>query len=124
VRQVLYNLTSNAAKFTPRGSIRCSAWIFGDALVFEVGDTGIGIPADRRPRVFGMFERVNEDRSEAKGTGLGLALSKRLVEAQGGTIDFASRVDAGTTFRVRIPGVGVPETAPAPDGDTITEVPA
>jgi len=124
VRQVLYNLTSNAAKFTPRGSIRCSAWIFGDALVFEVGDTGIGIPADRRPRVFGMFERVNEDRSEARGTGLGLALSKRLVEAQGGTIDFASRVDAGTTFRVRIPGVGVPETAPAPDGDTITEVPA
>jgi signal transduction histidine kinase len=76
--------------------------------VVDVSDTGIGIPVDRQRRVFGMFERVNEDRSAAKGTGLGLALSKRLVELHGGTISFESAEGAGSTFRMSLPDAVVP----------------
>ena len=109
MRQILYNLGSNGVKFTkPGGTVSCRAWIDGDMLAVDVRDSGIGIPVDRQDRVFGMFERVNEDRSDAKGTGLGLALSKLLVELHGGTIGFESVEDAGSTFRVRIPGVATP----------------
>lgn len=77
----------------------------GSDLAASVADTGIGIPADRQDRVFGLFERVNEDRSEATGTGLGLALTKSLVEIHGGTIAFESEEGRGTTFRLRLPQV-------------------
>ncbi len=108
MRQVLSNLVSNALKFTPaNGEIALAVAIDGRDLLVSVRDTGIGIPVDRRERVFGMFERVNEDRSDAKGTGLGLALTKRLVELHGGQIDFESAIGVGTTFRVRLPGVVV-----------------
>jgi signal transduction histidine kinase/CheY-like chemotaxis protein len=108
VRQVLYNLTSNALKFTPGGGrVSIVAGLDGDDLDVEVRDTGIGIPADRRERVFAMFERLNEGRSEASGTGLGLALTKRLVELHGGSIGFDSEENAGTTFRFRLPDVAV-----------------
>ena len=108
VRQVLYNLVSNALKFTSAGGrVAVTARLDGDDFVSDVEDTGIGIPADKRPRVFGMFERLNEGRSEATGTGLGLALTKRLVELHGGTIAFESAENVGTTFHVRIPNVAV-----------------
>jgi CheY-like chemotaxis protein len=101
VRQVFSNLLTNAVKFTPSGGrIRFRQWLAGDDLRVEVTDTGIGIAADRRARVFGQFERVNDDRSDAGGTGLGLALAKRLVELHGGTIDFDSAEGQGSTFRV------------------------
>ena len=105
VRQVLYNLLSNAVKFTDAGGgVTLRASVAGDALVIEVADTGIGIPPDGRSRVFGTFERLHEGRSEATGTGLGLSLTKRLVELHGGSIDFESEEGKGTTFRVRLPG--------------------
>lgn len=105
-RQILYNLLSNAVKFTPPGgSVRLSVATRGADLVVDVSDTGIGIPADRRDRVFGTFERLHEGIAEASGTGLGLALTKRLVELHGGTIDFESEEGRGTTFRVRLPDV-------------------
>ena len=105
-RQILYNLASNAVKFTPPGGrLALRQWLEGNDLLVEVSDTGIGIPADRHDRVFGEFERVNEDRSDANGTGLGLALTKRLVELHGGTIDFQSTVGQGSTFRVCLPNV-------------------
>ncbi len=105
-RQVLYNLASNAVKFTPaRGRVTLRQWLEGNDLCIEVADTGIGIPEDRHARVFGQFERVNEDRSQATGTGLGLALTKRLVELHRGTIDFESATGEGSTFRVRFPDV-------------------
>src|SRR5438093_730471 len=105
-RQILYNLASNAVKFTPPGGrLALRQWLEGNDLLVEVSDTGIGIPADRHDRVFGEFERVNEDRSDANGTGLGLALTKRLVELHGGTIDFHSTVGQGSTFRVCLPNV-------------------
>ncbi len=103
VRQILYNLLSNAVKFTDAGgSVTLRVSLDADALVVEVADTGIGIPPDRRDRVFGMFERLHEGRVSAAGTGLGLALTKRLVEIHGGTIDFESEPGTGSTFRVRL----------------------
>jgi signal transduction histidine kinase len=103
MRQVLYNLLSNAVKFTPEmGRVDLRVRLEGQALVIEVADTGIGIPAEKRDRVFGTFERLHEGQSEASGTGLGLALTKKLVELHHGTIGFESEEARGTTFRVRI----------------------
>ncbi len=106
VRQILYNLLSNAVKFTlAGGTVSLRVAVEGADLLVDVADSGIGIPADKRSRVFGMFERLHEDRSAVTGTGLGLALTKRLVELHGGAITFESEPDQGTTFHVRLPGV-------------------
>jgi len=111
VRQVLYNLLSNAIKFTPAGGrVELRVWTDDSALELVVADSGIGIPAEKHDRVFGTFERLNEARSHASGTGLGLALTKRLVELHGGSIDFDSREGHGSTFRVRLPDVVVDPT--------------
>jgi len=104
VRQVLYNLTSNAVKFTsPGGQVTLRAETHGDALHFAVTDTGIGIPESKQDRVFGAFERLHEGVTDAPGTGLGLALTRRLVELHGGAITFTSVEGAGSTFRVELP---------------------
>jgi nitrogen-specific signal transduction histidine kinase/ActR/RegA family two-component response regulator len=104
MQQVLNNLLSNAIKFTqPGGRIRLSAAVTAGALEIDVSDSGIGIPQESRDRVFGTFERLHEGRVDASGTGLGLALTKEMVELHGGTITFDSNVGVGTTFHVRIP---------------------
>jgi PAS domain S-box-containing protein len=104
MQQILNNLLSNAIKFTqPGGRIRLSATITAGALEIEVSDTGIGIPQESRERVFGTFERLHEGRIDASGTGLGLALTKQMVELHGGTITFDSTAGLGTTFHLRIP---------------------
>jgi signal transduction histidine kinase/ActR/RegA family two-component response regulator len=106
VRQVLFNLVSNAVKFTPGGGhVTLRAIIEGSDLHFEVADTGIGIPAEARERVFGVFERFHERISDVAGTGLGLALTKSLVEQMNGSITFESEEGEGTTFHVRLPDV-------------------
>ena len=119
VRQVLFNLVSNAVKFTPAGGhVTLRAVCEGRELCFEVADTGIGIPEAARDRVFGVFERFHEGRSDASGTGLGLALTKRLVEEMSGSIDFESVEGKGTTFRARFPDVVTEQIA----GDRILVV--
>jgi signal transduction histidine kinase/ActR/RegA family two-component response regulator len=106
VRQVLFNLVSNAVKFTPGGGqVTLRASIEGRELRFDVADTGIGIPDEAHGRMFGVFERFHEDRTDAAGTGLGLAVTKRLVEAMDGSISFESEVGKGTTFHVSLPDV-------------------
>jgi signal transduction histidine kinase len=121
VRQILYNLLSNAVKFSsPGGEVAVRADTSGHDLHIEVIDTGIGIPAEKVDRVFGTFERLHEGISDAPGTGLGLALTKQLVELLGGTITFESAEGSGTTFRVSLPGLangsGVEATGLAPSG--------
>jgi signal transduction histidine kinase len=112
VRQILLNLLSNATKFTPAGgTVRLEARLHGRDLALIVADTGIGIPLELQNRVFGVFERPNEGRSDAAGTGLGLALTKRLVELHGGAIEFRSASDAGTTFAVTLPEVSAAPVA-------------
>jgi signal transduction histidine kinase/CheY-like chemotaxis protein len=106
VRQILYNLLSNAVKFTPAGGrVALELRTTANDLEIVVTDTGLGIPEQQQGRVFGTFERLHEGRSQVAGTGLGLALSKRLVEIHGGSIAFTSREGAGTTFRVLLPDV-------------------
>ncbi len=71
--------------------------------VLTVADTGPGIAAENLPRVFGRFFRTDKSRTGAGNAGLGLAISKAIVEAHGGTIEVASRENIGTTFTVRLP---------------------
>lgn len=106
VRQVLTNLVSNAVKFTPPGGrVFVRARVDGRACRFVVSDTGVGIPRDQRSLVFTEFAKINAGAmSGGKGTGLGLALTRAIVEAMGGTIRFHSRQGRGTTFVVLLPG--------------------
>jgi signal transduction histidine kinase len=108
VRQILLNLLSNAIKFSrDRGEVRMHVNVHDGDLRFEVIDDGVGIPPDKRDRVFGVFERLHEGVVEASGTGLGLAITKKLVELQHGTIDFESEVGKGTRFWIVLEDVMV-----------------
>jgi PAS domain S-box-containing protein len=105
IKQVLYNLISNAIKFTPRGGIvRLSAFTDGQHLVVTVSDTGVGIARDDLPRLFREFEQLPQPGgTRPEGTGLGLALTKRLVELHGGRVEVASELGKGSTFSVHLP---------------------
>jgi PAS domain S-box-containing protein len=105
VHQVLLNLISNAIKFTPEGgSIRLRVSDGELAVGFEVSDTGIGIPADRLDDVFQPFTQVESgNRRSRDGTGLGLPVSRSLVEKMGGTLEAESVVGQGSTFTVLLP---------------------
>ncbi len=113
VTQVLYNLLFNAIKFTePGGAIRVRAYARPDAVVTEVIDTGIGIGPDDLPKVFTKFFQADEVSTgkgrQTKGTGLGMAITKGLVEAHGGCIEVESELGKGTTVRFTLP-LNVPE---------------
>jgi CheY-like chemotaxis protein/nitrogen-specific signal transduction histidine kinase len=99
LKQIMLNLLSNAVKYnSEEGSIIVSATENEDRVRISVTDTGDGIPADRIGKLFSPFERLEADRTTIEGTGLGLALTKRLVEAMGGYIGIESEVGVGTTF--------------------------
>lgn len=102
-QQVMANLLSNAAKFSPRGSVVEVRVLRRDALArVLVDDQGSGIPAEFRDHVFTRFSRA-ADASQVSGTGLGLAISKSLVELFGGTIGFQPSSRGGTTFFIDLP---------------------
>ena len=104
IRQVLYNLVSNAVKFTAEGEIRLSAARQGDRLVLDVKDTGEGISAEAQRRLFKPFMQAdNSVTRKHGGTGLGLAICRRLVDLMGGVISVRSRPGQGSTFRVELP---------------------
>jgi len=106
VRQVLLNLLSNAVKFTPRGGrIDVEAWRDVDGeIAIAVRDTGIGIAEDDLTRVLEIFVQAENATSKAnEGTGLGLPLTKSLVEAMGGRLTLQSEVGVGTVATVRLP---------------------
>ena len=121
LREVLLNLVDNAVKYTPQGGrIDVSAAHDGDSVCLVVADTGVGIPDDVGDRIFEPFYRVKGTRTQRgeDSSGLGLALTKRLVEAHGGALGFASEVGRGTTFRVTLPTVQstrTPTAGPAPE---------
>ncbi len=108
LRQVLLNYLSNAVKFTPEGgSILASVRVEDETLVVEVSDTGTGIAEADQERVFGEFEQVRRQGGHHPGgTGLGLAVTKRIVEAQGGQVGVRSTQGAGSTFYALIPIAG------------------
>jgi len=118
--QILRNLVSNALKYTPAGQVRVHARIDGPRVIFCVHDTGIGIPAEHHDKVFEEFHQVrNPLQQKTKGTGLGLALSRRLALLLGGNITLRSQVGQGSTFCVHLPRFIAPtDTAPtAPDSE-------
>ena len=99
IAHVFANLLSNALKYTlPGGTISVSAKEDGEFVLFQVSDSGVGIPARYLPRIFEQFFRVPEQRP-GTGVGLGLAIVKDIVEAHGGTVGVESREGAGSTFR-------------------------
>jgi signal transduction histidine kinase len=104
IKQVLNNLVSNAAKFTDEGRITLRAYSADEWLCLEVQDTGVGIHADDLDRVFERFQQTDKDRARsAKGTGLGLDITRQLVELHGGAITVRSELGKGSTFCVRLP---------------------
>jgi two-component system, cell cycle sensor histidine kinase PleC len=105
IKQVLINLLSNAIKFTPSGgTITLEAAVEDQVVVVSVTDTGHGIPAADLPRIGQPFEQsVKPDGKENEGTGLGLALSRRLVELHSGSLEIRSQEGAGTEVTVRLP---------------------
>ena len=122
LRQIVNNLLSNAIKYTPTGTVDLLIDFKnlpdeGDAhrveLVIIVADTGIGIRSDDRDKLFQSFERIDLDRNRnIEGTGLGLNLTKKLVEMMGGRIMVKSVYGSGSVFEIHIP-------QPVKSGDTI-----
>ncbi|HNA33521.1 MAG TPA: ATP-binding protein, partial [Flavobacteriales bacterium] len=113
LNQIVMNLAGNAVKFTERGGVTIRASIAERSidrcsLVVAVSDTGIGIPEDRLEKIFEEFTQAYSDTTRKYGgTGLGLTISKRLAELQGGSISVTSQRDKGSTFTVAIPyGLG------------------
>ena len=102
IEQILDNLLSNAVKFTETGTISLNAHYGEGKLLLEVKDTGIGMSEETLSRIFRPFERLGSA-SNADGFGLGLPITKGLVNLLGGTIDVTSGIDHGSTFRVTLP---------------------
>ena len=102
--QVVTNLLTNAIQYNrPSGEVRVKLALQNRLAVLAIADTGQGIAAENLPRLFGRFFRADESRTGAGNAGLGLAISKAIVEAHGGTIEVASEEKVGTTFTVRLP---------------------
>jgi signal transduction histidine kinase len=102
--QVVINLVSNAVKFTPAGEVRVRVARDGDHVQVEVADAGRGIAQADRQRIFEPFRQASDTVPDGpKGTGLGLPISRQIVEAHGGTLDVDSVVGEGSTFWFRLP---------------------
>ena len=102
--QILRNYVSNALKFTQQGEVRVTARREGEMVTFSVSDTGIGIAAEHHSAVFQDFVQIDSPiQQKWRGTGLGLALSKRIAELLGGGVGMTSRPGVGSTFWVTIP---------------------
>jgi len=117
VRQVIYNLLTNAVKFTPRdgGAITITGRRSGDGIEIAVTDSGIGIAPQDQARIFEEFTQLDRGPSRRlDGTGLGLTLTRRMVELLGGAIRVESTLGRGSTFTIWLPGTAASSEALAP----------
>jgi signal transduction histidine kinase/DNA-binding response OmpR family regulator len=135
LRQILLNLCGNAYKFTERGFVKLQSYREDDAQVFEVIDSGRGIPADRMQAIFQSFEQADSSSTRRHGgSGLGLSISRLLVESMGGSLEAESESGKGSRFRLRLPlrpvsaaakaGRPAAVSAPAPESASSQGTPA
>jgi PAS domain S-box-containing protein len=125
LKQVLMNMLSNAIKYNREGgdvTVSCGA-APGGLVRIEVADTGPGIPAEMMDRLFLPFERLGAERTSVEGTGIGLSISKRLVELMGGEIGAESQIGRGSTFWVELEPAESPEERAEPAAESTPEVP-
>ena len=116
-KQIVLNLLSNAVKFTPSGGeVRIVARVEGDTLVVAVSDSGVGVAPEDQERIFHSFQQAaSDEEARREGSGLGLALSRRLVERHGGTLAVASTPGRGATFVARFPRLAAEAPAEVAD---------
>lgn len=103
LRQVLINLLDNAIKYTEAGKVTLNVDAHQSRLRFRVADTGVGIPPEQLPHIFDAFYQVRHEQAFVEGAGLGLAISKRLVELMGGTLEVRSIPGEGSVFTFDLP---------------------
>lgn len=105
ILRIISNLLFNAVKFTSSGgAVNIVVSQFPEGVRIIISDTGIGIPAEELPHIFGRFYQVDTSTTrEGEGTGIGLSLSKELVHMMGGEIEVESQINVGTTFRIQFP---------------------
>ncbi|NJM77085.1 MAG: response regulator [Acaryochloridaceae cyanobacterium RU_4_10] len=124
VKQIVYNLLSNAIKFTPSGGeVTLQAWLEPNTVIFQVEDTGIGIPLSQQPLLFQKFQQLDTSyRRTYEGAGLGLALTKQFVDLHRGWIEVSSTEGQGSIFTVEIPNQEflAPDDVVAPQNTTGT----
>ncbi len=115
LRQIVFNLLSNALKFTEKGSVTLRAEAYGsDRLRISVRDTGIGIPADKQEAIFESFKQVDAGTTRKfGGTGLGLSICRNLARAMDGEVEVSSAPGEGSTFAVVLPLIPVEASAPS-----------
>ena len=117
VKQVLFNLLSNALKFTPRGGhVAVNAHAVGDDVVVIVRDDGVGIAPADQARIFEEFQQVGTAHLQ-EGTGLGLAISRRFIELHGGSLRVESEPSHGSTFTFTLPRARAPRREPMKTND-------
>ncbi|MDQ3963824.1 MAG: ATP-binding protein [Actinomycetota bacterium] len=123
LKQIVLNLMSNGIKYNrPAGSVTLTGTDLGDRLRLEVTDSGLGLSAPDLEGLFTPFGRLGAERLDVEGTGLGLALSKRLAEAMGSDIEVVSEVGKGSSFALHLPKAVDPlfqETAAAPPAEAV-----
>jgi PAS domain S-box-containing protein len=112
LRQVLVNLLSNAVKYNRRGGlVHVRSERFGDEVAIGVTDTGIGLTPDQLAHLWEPFNRLGAERTSVEGTGIGLALSQRMVQMMDGRIEVQSQPGRGSSFTVHLPAADAPQPA-------------